>query len=252
MVESPPLAPTVAAVTLAPREALHAVAGAGFQHVQMSATLAGLRPRDLDRSGRRDLMALLRRLELSPAGLDFLIPPGHYVDPVRADRAAGTVIAAIDLAADLGRIPVTIELPPTITQGDSAAGHVGVLGAILKHAERAGVLVATLGDATTNTDGLAVAIDIATVAMRGVAPAAALAAVRHDLASVRCSGVTGTGARVPFGRNGRVDPLELQVALSIAGYRDAVVLDARGWPNVIVGLKESAAAWSSAAPFRIG
>jgi sugar phosphate isomerase/epimerase len=251
MMEPPPLAPTIAAVPLAPREALHSVAEARFQQVQLSATQVGLRPRDLDRSGRRDLMALMRRLELSPAGLDFLIPPGHYADPVHADRAVGAVLAAVDLAADLGRVAVTIELPAAMAQSDSAAGHAEVLGAILSHAEKTGVIVANLGDAAMNVDGLASAMDIVSLVMKGVSPAAALARVRHVLASVRCSGATETGARVPFGRDSRIDPLELQVALSIAGYRNAVVLDARGWPDAMVGLNESAAAWSRAAPFRI-
>ena len=44
--------------------------GAARIRVQLSAAQAGLRPRELDRSARRDLLATLRRRELAVAGID--------------------------------------------------------------------------------------------------------------------------------------------------------------------------------------
>src|SRR5690606_13026801 len=71
-----------------PRAPIEAAAKAGFRAVALDASAAGLRPRDLDRSARRDLAALLRRLELAFAGLDLWIPPEHFASPEHADRAA--------------------------------------------------------------------------------------------------------------------------------------------------------------------
>jgi hypothetical protein len=42
----------------------------GFRSVQLSAAQPGLRPRELDRSGRRDLLARLSRLQMPAAGLE--------------------------------------------------------------------------------------------------------------------------------------------------------------------------------------
>lgn len=251
MVEPPALAPTVAAIPLPPREALHTVATSGYQHVQLSATQSELRPRELDRSARRDLVTLMRRLELTCAGIDFLIPPEHYLDPARADRAVAAAFSAIDLAGDMGRVTVTVELPAAVIQSESRSNPADLLQAIIQHGQRVGVVIANLVYPALTVDGLGVAIDIATVASKRVSASAALTAAGRDLASVRCSGATEAGARIPFGPISRIDPLEVQVALSIAGYQDAIVLDARGWPDVIGGLRQSATAWSSAASFGI-
>ena len=48
------LAPTLAALGDRPRTAIDRLAGLGFRAVQLSASQPGLRPRELDRSGRRD------------------------------------------------------------------------------------------------------------------------------------------------------------------------------------------------------
>ena len=56
------------------RRALNEIAGRGFTAVQLDATLAGIRPRDLSRTGRKDLTALLMRGGLRLAGLDLFIP----------------------------------------------------------------------------------------------------------------------------------------------------------------------------------
>src|SRR5262249_50109421 len=68
---------------------------------QLDAAAPGLRPRELDRSGRRDLAALLRRLELAFSGLDLWIPPSHFLDGANQDRAVGAIIAALELAHEL-------------------------------------------------------------------------------------------------------------------------------------------------------
>ena len=62
-------------VAMEPRAAIEWAAGLGYRAVQLDGAAAGVRARDLDRSGRRDLAALLRRLQLGFSGLDLWIPP---------------------------------------------------------------------------------------------------------------------------------------------------------------------------------
>ncbi|MEM7756072.1 MAG: hypothetical protein AAF297_10600, partial [Planctomycetota bacterium] len=71
----------------ASKAAIGAVSAMGARAIQLDATRAGLRPRDLERSARRDLAATMRREELAFSGVDLWIPPHHFVDPDRADRA---------------------------------------------------------------------------------------------------------------------------------------------------------------------
>ena len=63
--------------------ALERLAAAGVRRVQLSASQVTLRPRELDRSGRRDLLILLRRLELSAGGLDAWVPTARLNTPLQ-------------------------------------------------------------------------------------------------------------------------------------------------------------------------
>src|SRR5690606_35381914 len=109
-----PLAPTLAALPGEPRRSIDRLHELGFRFIQLSATHPGLRPRELDQSARRDLLATLRRRERSPAGVDLWIPPEHFADAAQVDRAVAAAIAAIELAADLGRVPLSLALPPVV------------------------------------------------------------------------------------------------------------------------------------------
>ena len=120
------MAPTLGALGDQPRSALDRLAGMGFRSVQLSAAQPGLRPRELDRSGRRDLLTRLQRLQMPAAGLDLWIPTEHFLDPARVDRAMAAVGTAIELAADLGRCTVSLVLPgvearPSVPPGVTAS-----------------------------------------------------------------------------------------------------------------------------------
>src|ERR1043165_6678148 len=119
------------------RPAIEWAASLKYRGIQLDATMPGLRPRDLDRSARRDVGTLLRRLGLSLSGLDLWIPEGDFVDPARVSRALGAMESAIELAADLrgaaeSRDPVlSVRLPAEIdastrSQLASAADRSGV------------------------------------------------------------------------------------------------------------------------------
>lgn len=108
---APTLRPIVDQLKASPRLALAKISELGFSAVQLDAAIPGLRPRELDVTARRDLAAAVKRSGLSIAGVDLFIPPDHYHDSAHLDRAAEALHAACRFAADLGRLPLTINLP---------------------------------------------------------------------------------------------------------------------------------------------
>ncbi|MEZ6163399.1 MAG: hypothetical protein R3B67_03075 [Phycisphaerales bacterium] len=58
-----------------PRVTIETIATLGHRAVALDVTVPELRPRNLSRSARRDLAALLRKAELELAGLDLWIRP---------------------------------------------------------------------------------------------------------------------------------------------------------------------------------
>ena len=132
---APTLRPLIQAAGGTLRRALDQLAGRGVGPVQLDATLPGLRPRELDERARRELGALVRRRGAYPAGLDLFIPRKHYVDPEHVDRALAASVAAIDLAADLGRAPVSLALPVAAMDG-------AVLGTLVEAADTRDVALA--------------------------------------------------------------------------------------------------------------
>ncbi|HMN95528.1 MAG TPA: TIM barrel protein [Phycisphaerales bacterium] len=164
-----PLAASLAGLDDPPRSAMERLAGLGARGVVLDAAREGVRPRDLDAVARRSIRSATRRMGLEITGIDLWIPPGHFLDPLRADRAVDATLAAIELAADLGRATINITLPaapdePTAAGagvgGDAAAPSAGerdrVLEAILRKADRFGVRIAdhAIG-ATRSTGGVA-------------------------------------------------------------------------------------------------
>lgn len=203
-------------------------AEAGFRAVQLNAAAMDARPRDLDRSARRDLSATLRRNELTSSGVDLWIPPAHFTDPARADRAADAVSEALVFAADLasltgGRAVVCVTLPDD-------AGAVGVVAAIVDRARAAGTLLADASwPQVWTAAGVAACVDPATIiAARqpGVTPAKAAASLGAGAACLRLSD-TASGARVEPGA-GELDLLAYAAALSVIADPGPPVLDLRG------------------------
>jgi sugar phosphate isomerase/epimerase len=216
----------------------------GLRAVQINAATPGVRPRDLDRSARRDLAATLRRHDLECSGLDLWIPPEHFVEPAQIDRAVASVLSAIDLAHDLA----TLATGSVVTSRPSRAGVVSVLlpaqpapDALAAIAERAlsrGVRLADHAwpprEPTPATDSVAVGLDPAVLLARNEDPCAAASRLGSRIASARLSDVAKggggvVGARTPIGaRGGGLDPLLYFVSLATAGYPGHAVLDVRG------------------------
>lgn len=204
------------------RRAFRRLSASGFRHVQLPATRRGLRPRDLDRSARRDLLATLRRNQLTLSGLDLWVPVDHFTDPAHVDRAVGAVIGAVELAGDLGRVPVSLALP---YEDANCRVDRDVVTQIRCACESHGVFVAVHRPDTTAPDGLGLAFDPAACFWSGGDPVTAIAAIDPErLISVRLTDVDAQGLRVCPG-SGRLDLLAFRGTLVTIGYERPVVLD---------------------------
>lgn len=248
---APTIGPMVREAGQSVRTAIEAVAGAGFAAVQMDATLAGLRPRELDERARQDLLALLRRRDLPLAGWDLFIPRKHYLESDMMDRAMQATIAAIELAADTGRVPLSLQLPIGKLAADArqtiieAADARGVRLAI--HAEdQLDAQEAWLADA--DITALGVAIDPATAIAQKLDPAELVHRFARRLAVARLSDAPASGGeRCPVGQ-GELDIADYRVAVDLAVARAGpIVLDLRGLSNPLTAAATARTAWNRAA-----
>ena len=239
------LAPTLAALGDRPRTAIDRLAGLGFRAVQLSASQPGLRPRELDRSGRRDLKTKLSRLAMAPAGLDLWLPEAHLRDPARADRAIATIQAAVELAADLGRVAMSLMLP---AREDAVSPITAILDAVVEKALRFGVPLADCAVPPSDRAEVGVGIDPAFWMSHGRNPVEAVRVHADRLRSVRLSDLASTGERVPAGsaEEGRLDLPEYRAALQAHGYDGPVVVDLRGRGDPWGDLEQVERAWGLA------
>lgn len=231
---------------LEPREAFAALRELGIAGVQWPAMRGGLRPRELDASGRRDLQSTLRRHELSMSGVDLWIPPEHFGDPSRVDRAVAAVEESIRFAAEFGRCPVSLRLPAA--PGDAEASQETAFAAIGAIAERHGVAIADHAVPIAKREGIAIGLDPVAWLAAGHDPAAI--AIEHGgaIAAARLADLDRGGLRTPVGDaiEGRLDVVRYRVGLEVAGVRRLVVIDPRQWSDPIAGVRRSAAAWTEA------
>ncbi len=236
-----PLAPTLGPLGEEPRAALERLAAMGFRYVQLSATQSGLRPRELGRSARRDLLVRMRRLQMRISGLDLWIPPDHFLDPAHVDRAVDAVGATLQLAGDLERCPVSLELPRPVDDATLES----VIDVISQQALRVGVQVADHAGPDAPLDHLGIGIDPAAQLSRDEDPAVAVTSSADRLVSARLCDLLTSGMRGPIGetQGARLDVLSYRVALSVCGYDRPVVVDARQWTQPWPGLTQTAQTW---------
>lgn len=215
----------------------------GARGVRIDATTAGIRPRELDRSGRRDLGALLRRTELTFAGVDLFIPPEHFAKPDAADRAVSAVLGAIDLAADLSQLAIGAIVTRLISNSPSSVSVVlpttlapDMLAAITDHATSRGVLLANhawpIQDSVADVEQLiGIGLDPATAFASGADPVSIAAQLGIRLACARLSDLAGSNtigtSRVVPG-TGRLDLNAYLATLSTIGYETHAILDLTG------------------------
>jgi sugar phosphate isomerase/epimerase len=240
------------AVTIAPLgEPAAAIAWASsrsFCGVQLSATQPGMRPRDLGPSARRDLRATLTRHEVVASGIDALVPTSHLVDPQHSERAVDAICAACELAAELGRAPVVVQLPEVGSDAAESARRSAAIAVIAAAADRVGVSIADLsgaGDAPWPPIGIG--IDPAALLAAGGDPAVAASRAGSRLVAARVVDQLRSGLRGPIGLRGdsRLDPLAFRIALDTAGFRGLPVVDCRQWTDPRAGAEACLDAWPS-------
>ncbi len=211
----------------------------GARAVHLSARAPDARPRDLGRSARRDLAALLRRNELRCSGIDLWIPPAHLADATRVDRALAALEAALGLARELADLTdgdgvLSTKLP---APGGAAAGAVDRLE---DAAARLGARIADHAWPPCDRDAAApigVGIDPAAVLLAGEDPARAASRAGATLVSARLSDAADAG-RVEPGV-GRLDELAYVVALATAAHAGPLVLDLRGVRDPITAARRT-------------
>lgn len=255
-----------ASVTLAPlasdpRSGLEVASVLPIRGVQISATQPGTRPRDLDRSGRRDLVAAARRRELGIAGVDAWFPTDELLDAATVDDAVGRLLETVELAADLGRVAVSTRFPEDGAEDAMRAVLAGAvrLGVeVIDHAVpprgrsvrtrsarrgvAAGLVIPGEVEAATpetmgasSLDGLAVGIDPPAWLVAGLDM---LDAASRGVRAIRLADLTADGMRVPPGDpDGRVDPATLIAVARTAGFEGLPLVDARRWSRPVEGVR---------------
>jgi sugar phosphate isomerase/epimerase len=222
-----------------PREAFDRLSAAGFRSVQLSATRQGMRPRDLDASGRRELLSVMRRSQLAASGLDAWIPKAHFADPTLVDRAMTATQSAIVLAADLDRLPLSLILPDDPELVD----------ALVNHSVHHGVELVDHAVPLEVRENVGIGIDPAAWLADG---ASAIEGVRQSAKSLRVArlcDLSRDGIRRPAGGiGGRLDVREYRLTLDLVGYSHAVVIDARQWAEPWKGLQQARHCWDESDP----
>ena len=237
--------------------ALRRMAEVGIPAVQLDATLSGIRPRELSPRTRKDLAALIQRQGLRLAGLDLFIPRSHYLESDRQDRAINAALAAIELAADLGRVPLSLRLP--VGQMERA-----LLGVLVEAADGHGTVLTVhaedqvedlltwldevdhslVGAALDPTVPLAASSDPSVVAQQ-IASRLIVARI-GDLVAPGSADAAAASARCPIGE-GDLDVMAYRVSVDLASRRcGPVVLDLRGLIDPIGASQIGSKAWHNA------
>lgn len=226
---------------VAPRAVPSWVAGQGFRWVQLDAAAGGFRPRELDGSARRDLAGALARAGVRLGGLDLWIPPEHFAESARVDRAVGAVVAAVEMLGELRRLGATGPVPVVgVMLPDEPLG--GVSASLTAAADAHGALV--VDHAPDAPETATWGADPAVLLMAGNDPASAVSKRGSRVVSARLSDANAMG-RCAVGA-GRLDVLAYAAALSTAGVRGPVVIDVRGLPDPLRGVERARRAWEDA------
>lgn len=242
-----PLSLSISNISPDPRESIsHAatlMASLGQPLIHLDAMLAGIRPRELDRSARRDLASMLKRNGVGATGIDLFLPPQHLAETAHVDRAVGAITSAIELLSELASLGALESKVLCISLPQKPLAS--ALTAIASAAQERGVTIADFS--------LPLASDVPASIRRGVDCAQAIGAGQDPASliassapgAIRLSDWDGT-RRVPVGK-GRLDTRLTVASASIAAPRVPVVIDLRG----IDGLASNPKAWESPATLAV-
>lgn len=244
------VAPILAARSTDLSGALALLRKAGGRMAQLSVAVPGIRPRELSRQARQELLGLISRRGLMLGGLELMIPARDWLDSAKVDQATLSTLAAIELAADLGRVPLSIALPVAKTPADvkaallTAADGRSVLLAV-HHEEAADDLLAWLS--AENQPMLKAALDPAAALSQGHAPHKLAARLAPHLGIARLDDFASAtavdeGGRCPVGDGDLLTDLYRITLSTIQGLR-GVIADLRGLQDPLAGWQAAADAW---------
>ncbi len=229
------------------RELIARASELGYRGIALDMTAPGVRPRDLDRSARRDLAALLRRHELIFAGGDLWIPPSHFADPANTDRAIAAVTASLGLAREIASLVpgssanVSISLPaePAADVLETLIAAARTLGARLADTRPR----ADSNINSQNADAIGVGVDPASLLLAGLDPAVEIARLGALVANARISDADHAG-RSPLGA-GRLDLHAYKISLTLADDAVPIIADMRGLPNPAAAARAALDRWNT-------
>jgi sugar phosphate isomerase/epimerase len=208
-----------------PRRAIEWSANTGYRWVQLDGRV--LRARELSRSARRDLAALMRRLNVGLSGIDLWIRPEYLAKDTVSERAVEAVIGALSLAADLrglidrAQAVVAVSLPAEVD-----AALIEELGSA---AERVGAVLADHAWPERKDGRIGVGVDPVAIAAAGDDVIRAVSGMAHIPAAARWS-AAGSGGRVLPG-SGSLDAVAYDAVLWTRGYTGPRVVDLRDVPE---------------------
>lgn len=220
------------------RAVIDRLAGMGCRAASFSCNAPGLRPRELGRSARRDLGAVLRRADLSCSGVDLFIPPKHLADPTTSARAIEAYTEAIAFTADIAQLTGAPSVLTTVLPRNESAAD--AIAHIAEYADRHNVRLADLAwpPVTSRPPAIAPAFDPASVIPKADEDTSALAArYAKQLGAARLSDTDDSG-RCIVGE-GHLDTLTYLLSLSAGGYRGPVVIDVRGLKDPYQGVEKA-------------
>ncbi len=209
---------------------------AGYRGVQLNAMSPGVRARELDRSARRDIAALLRRHELLLSGVDLWIPPEHFTDTERADRAMSALGGSIGFAAEMGGLcggrgsgggVVSCVLPDDEGVRAFAEHEAAAVGCVVAdHAWPVDDTIEAGGAIGVGIDPAVVLAGEGTGGGKGKGIGRMIAGLGRGVVGARLSDLDGSG-RVEAGR-GSLDLVSYEATLVTIGYAGMLVVDVRG------------------------
>lgn len=150
------------------------------------------------------------------------------------------VRGAIEMAADLDRLPLSLIMPE----------NEELVRTLIDCALHHGVELADHAAPVKLRESVGVGIDPASWLAAGLDPVEAIQQWHALLKVVRLCDLSRDGMRSPVGASGgRLDLGRYRLALDLAGYNRAMVIDARQWSDPWTSIQISRDRWESSASF---
>jgi sugar phosphate isomerase/epimerase len=227
------------------REGVSLARACGCEGVHLDGAARGMRGRDLDRSGRREIAAILKREGLFMTGIDLWIPEAHFADPARIDRAIEALGEACVLAGELARLtetpdPLALGVSVCVTLPKDPSPE--LVDAVVKPALSSGVRVADYNQTELRFAGvIGAGFDPALAMMKDQDAVDAVSRNLPGLIDARLNDFNRLG-RCPVGR-GDLDVTAYRALLESLTSLRWVVVDVRTIIDPVLAAREAVEAW---------